>query len=333
MRKIVSFQEIRGIAILLIVFHHYLNLDNSMLGCIGVSVFFMMTGYLSIYTDSYDGKEYHFKEHMKRLLHKIKKFYPLHMLTLILSLPLSMHIIHDEYPILKFASNVFLVQAWIPDEKFYYGFNGVSWFLSALYFFYMVEPFLVKLIKNLTFLQLKICICCIITFFIIYCFLIRKLEYAYYMSYIFPMARCLDCLIGMCICEYGKYKCSMKMMNNKYITLALLSIVIFDMCLVKAAALSKCVGGEYIFNSACWIIPHSVLLFICGKEKLAFESKILIFIGDISMELFLIHKIVYRYLLCFFEMLGVQVNNMVTLLFAVFGSMISAYFLKKYLKI
>lgn len=246
MRKIVSFQEIRGIAILLIVLHHYLNWDNSMLGYIGVSIFFIMTGYLSIYTDSYDGKEYHFKEHMKRLLHKIKKFYPLHMLTLILSLPLSMHIIHEEYPILKFASNVFLVQSWIPDKAFYFEFNGVSWFLSVLYFFYMVEPFLVKLIKNLTFLQLKICICCIPAFLVIYCFLIRNLEYAYWMSYIFPMARCLDCLMGMCICEYGKNKCSIKMTNRKYITLALLGIVIFDMCLVKADSLIQCAWGGII---------------------------------------------------------------------------------------
>jgi peptidoglycan/LPS O-acetylase OafA/YrhL len=44
--------------------------------------------------------------------------------------------------LLKFASNLLLLQAWLAPAKYFFSFNGVSWSLSVEAFFYAVFPFL-----------------------------------------------------------------------------------------------------------------------------------------------------------------------------------------------
>ncbi len=45
--------------------------------------------------------------------------------------------------------NLFLLQAWVPDEKVYFGLNTVSWSLSCEAFFYVIFPFVLRAIERL----------------------------------------------------------------------------------------------------------------------------------------------------------------------------------------
>ena len=44
--------------------------------------------------------------------------------------------------------NLTFLQAWTPNEDFVYSFNGVSWFLSALFFCYLLTPVMIRVLKR-----------------------------------------------------------------------------------------------------------------------------------------------------------------------------------------
>lgn len=92
----------------------------------------------------------------------IKKFYPLHILMLILCVLLDLltfYVKHDYSKSLtlisKFLVDGILVQAFIPKDDWYFSLNGVSWYLSATAFFYIIFiPVFYKL-KNMQQSNLK----------------------------------------------------------------------------------------------------------------------------------------------------------------------------------
>ena len=89
---IISLQGLRGYAICLIYISHCnLMLNGSgrnvtdYLGALGVSIFIMLSGYLSVFHCRVN-KNSDIKSYFKR---KFLKFYPLHIIALLVDLPLA----------------------------------------------------------------------------------------------------------------------------------------------------------------------------------------------------------------------------------------------------
>ena len=89
---IINLQGLRGYAICLIFISHcnlMLNGDGrnvtDYLGALGVSVFIMLSGYFSVFHCRVN-KNSDIKSYFKR---KFLKFYPLHIITLLVALPLA----------------------------------------------------------------------------------------------------------------------------------------------------------------------------------------------------------------------------------------------------
>lgn len=145
MKKIQSFQALRGFAFLLIFLSHSFN-RLGWWGASGVSLFIILSGFLEglKYTDN----EYPLlKDYLKR---KIQAIYPLHIVTLVLSIPLSIGILKEsgilKYMI-KLVINALMLQSWFPMEGIYFSFNAVSWYLSLVFFFAACAPLLVRKIS------------------------------------------------------------------------------------------------------------------------------------------------------------------------------------------
>lgn len=104
---------------------------------LGVSGFIVLSGFLN-------GKIYRTRISRVRLgdmaaltWKRIKRFYPLHFFLLLLLLPgagIYNAATWGTEKTLRLLTNLTLTQSWVNDSSFYFGFNGVTWFLSVYIF-------------------------------------------------------------------------------------------------------------------------------------------------------------------------------------------------------
>lgn len=152
-----SLQIIRAFAILGIMSSHC---EVTFLGSWGVSVFFILSGFVHAYVYYDRNINSDLKESVIFSIEKVAKLYPLHILMTIFAVILSVKDLMCHYifkrVVLYMAQlffSIFLIQAWFPSILIYFSMNTVSWYLSVTLFIYLVFPLIlnkiVKKIKNI----------------------------------------------------------------------------------------------------------------------------------------------------------------------------------------
>lgn len=128
---------------LLIVWHHMPGVEGRLheFGFSAVSFFFILSGYLSLNSNTSNPKIYYTR--------KFFRIFPVYWMALLIALV-------ETVPIRSFwkiqnvddiLMHVFLLQAWSDNPQNYY-LNAPMWFLSALLFFYILLPWLQTLLKR-----------------------------------------------------------------------------------------------------------------------------------------------------------------------------------------
>lgn len=130
--KVEVLQGLRGVAFLLIYISHCDIIKNcydinmfTWLGALGVEIFLILSGYLKGY--SYlikSGRPVY--NNLTVLASKVKKVGPLHIITLILSLPLSIGFLISIKGIMCLGINALMLQSYIPKSSVYFSYNAVS---------------------------------------------------------------------------------------------------------------------------------------------------------------------------------------------------------------
>ncbi len=306
MKRIYSLQGLRAAAFLLIFLGHcnFFGLAGA-----GVSVFFVLSGFLMVY--NYFGKELgtvSIKSNFYNAVKKISKLYPLHLIMLFPMLVLALYTLLKDFSLLGFlkeiilplTSNLLLVQSWIPIRSYYFGFNGVAWYLSVTLFLYFVFPWFLKKIK--TGCSKKKAVVLIVAVFVVQILSAigfeRLLpEQTNWFTYIFPIYRAGDFFAGACLgyiflsenkkAESGKFKATV---------IEILAILFFaGICAVeKYVALPESLKYSVVF------LPGSMLLvYVLAKEKGAISSflslKPVVEFGNLSTYTFLIHQVIINY--------------------------------------
>ncbi len=154
MKKIVSLQALRGLCYIGIFLFH-VGYEN-LYGHISVSVFFILSGFMSIYTYKNKDEKLTFKNSFKYAVSRIKKIYLLHLITtlIIFILDLFSFIEYHEsfsplYDLLtKLVANLTLAKALIPSFALGTSLNGVSWFLATSFFIYLTAPYLIRFVNK-----------------------------------------------------------------------------------------------------------------------------------------------------------------------------------------
>lgn len=309
--RINSLQVVKALAFLEIFIKHC---GGSVSGAFGVSVFLVLSGFLMF--KSYHERELgcSLKESICFSIGKIKKLYPLHIITMILAILLVLREIFYNYSCkatfdfaTKILLNITLLQSWIPSSVYYFSFNGVAWYLSVCCLLYAAFPFILKVIKKT---NIKACIAAVVLFFSIQIFVGVFLktaaswtDSAYFFSkwitYIFPFARLGDFVIGCCL---GKVFLNYEFKMGTFIS-TFLEIITFLLAITAEYIYVKEKGalGSSYFKYTAIFTPVSlflVLLFAINKGLIsrALTCKPLIFLGDISAYTFFIHQIVIRYI-------------------------------------
>ncbi|MBP5670059.1 MAG: acyltransferase [Lachnospiraceae bacterium] len=308
--KIMSLQGVRAMAFLGIFSSH---VGLSQLGPWGVSVFLILSGFLLAYTGYDKAWDQSFGGSARYSLEKIRKLYPLHVLTLLIALAvelwpmLSDHVWKD-IAILggKAFLNAALLHAWVPSAEVYFSLNGVSWYLSVCLFLYFIFPFVMKRLKRSDAKKLLMVAILVYLAQVFIAVLTRHVEIPHWrfygfqkwLTYICPLFRLGDLVIGGCVgCVCARRmaeKVEMKRMTATILEVVVIFLVV--LCQFLFVHQVRYFGTEW-FRYSMLFAPTSVALVFLAAQGSGWISKVmclkpLVYLGNLSGYAFLIHTVV-----------------------------------------
>lgn len=341
--KMNQFQGLRALAIIAIFISHTWLGPFGALGAFGVSIFFVLSGFLMMY--NYYPRENDPKFGLAFVWKKVKKLYPLHIVFMLVGLFYCL--LSDPQSIggaLKaIPFHVLLVQVWIPYPKIYATLNGVSWYLSASAFLYFCFPIILKIFKKFSIKKTHIYRIFFIS--IVLEVIISYISYQYlnidknspfsvqWLTYYFPLTRLIDFIVG---CSLG-YLFLIKPTSNKnklYFYFNELLIVIFIALALLIYWSGKTIfGTEYIKYTLLFLpITISLIWFVANNQgfyKLLLETKLLVQIGNDSPYIFLIHLQVIKFSLAFFNKVLSYISNYIVIFIAIIATYVFVLLWKK----
>ena len=309
--QIQSFQGLRAIAILLILFSHlatYIpSLQTMGLGVNGVSIFIMLSGFCSYY--AYENKWLtlpSFSDTTAYLKKKLKKFYPLHLFTFLLVIPIEFVTINaimtgvslsERLCVLaqRGAANLLLIQSFIPYQDIYFSFNQTSWYLSDTLFFCLCTPIVLFLIQKLTVKKLWAGFGILFMLQIFISTFFAPTAYAHAFLYISPLYRVLEYVQG-CLLARLFLQAPKLLQSKRSCTIA--EVVSSGLFLGFILLYPQLPAG---FSYSVIYIPFTAFLlwsfaFDGGTLSKLLSTAPFRFIGNISFEIFLVHLVVFRYM-------------------------------------
>lgn len=355
--RIDSLQGIRAIAFLGIFLFHSGAAVFAAGGTWGVSVFLVLSGFLMVYSyyDSERIDQHGFFYSIRFGIKKIMRLYPLHIAMLLLALPLL--ILKDQGlplterildPAGKFVIDTALLQSWVPDNDIYFSLNGVSWYLSTALFLYMMFPLILFFIKKYRGIKTAV-IVILITFglqillafaaYLVQRNLIPKDDLIHWFVYIFPLSRLEDFVIG---CNLGYLFLQRKKTNGngkKQGNLLEFSVIILTViewilyvCLIGIPA--KALSAEnWAGLTVIWTMTSCALVYVFALQKgilsRLLKSRPFVFLGNLSDSCFLIHLMVYTYLMVFEDILFGKTAIVVNIILAFFITIAGSCLWKK----
>lgn len=293
-----SLTGLRAIFAIAILVHHT-TVDGSSLfragGDLAVSFFFILSGfltYLNMTTVSVAGV----KRFMKS---RALTIYPLHWLALFIAVAIGF-MEGKEFVLSHFASNALLLQAWSPLEEVHFSFNSLSWFLSALLFCYILAPVIIAVSQRWK--PLLWIIATLVSAMVFYVARHVSNVDAYYVIYLSPLTRVADFIIGMATAKTFIGIDRSGATRSKFIRRLLPVMEILALTIVILAIIRyPQVNGRYTLASYWWV---PVALFIlatalcdknrCGPLRHIWQSRPMLWIGGLSLSLYLFHQLCYR---------------------------------------
>ena len=188
-------------------------------------------------------------------------------------------------------TNLLLIQSWIPDGRFYFSGNAVSWCLSCLLFYYSILP---PLLRYRTYHKKSYYIllsCGVITYTLALFYIPPKYDHALF--YINPLFRLPDFLIG--IYSYKIYqrlfRCSIHNSIASYLQYGSILILM----LILFTYLAPHMPSKIIYASYYWLpVAVFILIFASTEQQTTsinrfLKTKKLQMLGNLSFVFYMIH--------------------------------------------
>lgn len=206
-----------------------------------------------------------------------------------------------------FVTNLLLLQSWLPWRNGYFSFNAVSWYLSTIAFSYCLFPYiqssLVRNDKKRIYGFARIAIILMVVVAAVLGIGKKSLgwstDFVKWVTYIFPVYRVGDFVAGIAAGFY--FLVQEKSKRKDFVKLSYTGIEIIAVMLIAFQIFLY----DFGFRTTNWTLslfwlPTSItIVYLFAKcrgivsRKIA-EGRILVWLGDISGEAFLIHQIVIK---------------------------------------
>lgn len=333
-KEIYPFYTLRFFFFIAIFVHHCFNLvrvDFLRQPALAVSGFIVLSGYLNayMYLNKY---KLNLKEIFNFTVKRIKKFYLLHIFMLLISVIYTGVFNYSkvsEFVLFfkKLLTNITLTQSWVSDKGFYFGFNGATWFLSTYLFLTIITIPLLHIIKRIKEskhgsikLVLLSLILVISSFAIVYYININNINKEYWI-YIFPPARAIEYSVAMIIGSLAPRNIKPFKGDKPVFT-------IFEICSVLLVALTVInVKNSLILDGRfnIYLMPLLLLFYIFSFQRgyisLLLSNKVTVYLGKISMYMFIVHQpliillsrnvVHYRYLALYMLILTIVFSSLI----------------------
>lgn len=275
-------------------------------GHIGVSFFFVLSGFIlshsygnRLKTKAISWKSFYYS--------RIARIYPLHLLTLAISIALilPMPIYGYNALIQKFGwgitqiitmLNIGLFQSFVPSSYTFFAFNGLSWSLSAEVFFYLCFPLLI-----LQSSRTLIAICTLLLSLLLFSYKYLDINHItwlqgdrlppeFFIFYIFPLFRLPDFIIGILAHRYMKKYIDKN--SAPSITVSTMLQLFSLALLVFSITQRNNIGFPWRWD-LFYIIPMAGVIMSCALENglvsRLLSQKAFVFLGEISFSFYLLH--------------------------------------------
>ncbi len=281
---------------------------------VGHAFFIILSGFILMYV--YENRLiYETITKREFFIKRLIRVYPLHLITLILSIFFVINEINNNFLIFisKFLVNFFLVQAFIPFNEVYFSFNGVSWNVSVLLFCYFIFPFIVPLLSRINLRKFTyFIIAVVIIIFTLMLFVPLKFHHALF--YISPFLRVLDFIFGIYLFKVSQFYLKREYNHDVMEIISLLLFFIFFIL----ANLFPDNFLPFAYSIYFWI-PLGALILIFNDEKgiisnKIFKKPIFISLGALSYPFYMWHQLFIR----FFERFDFNLSKSGRLIFLFF---------------
>ncbi len=296
-QRLISIQALRGFAILLIVVSHVVGHVFDFGGELGVCFFFVMSGFVISMANEEKLATGQFAT-MRFLVRQLRKFYPLLLLSVLFFVFAYRH---AGYPIDydRLLTNLLLIQTWFCSEHLVFSYVGSSWFLCDILVFYLFFKALNRLVMDMSVKTLILT--CVIVMAIYFPFVVWiPSERFNYTLYSFPIFRLIDCCLGIVLYRFASSSCGTKLFGKpclKSFGFQCLGLLL----LFSSFCLSYLAYRDVLsvnFRGVCFFWPFVILFMLLTmaieRSRPSFFSipavKALVYLGDISMEIFLTHE-------------------------------------------
>ena len=303
--RLESLNFVRTLAFLGVLSYH---MNLTMAGAWSVTVFFVLSGFLLTYNyfDRPMEDPPTLKGGLRFSMGKIKKLYPLHLLSLAVPLSISLfgilthRAIADKFYLARVLANALLLQSLVPDQEWYFAFNAQSWYLSATMFIYICFPFILRRVKKLRsrrhalavligLVLFQGCAVKILTGFI------TKQYFSGWLGYIFPGTRAVDFSVGCCA-AYLFINRGERKLSPGLATVTELMVLAVNVG-VELLYKNNCIP-KYLRNSTAYIIPAVLLVYVFalaeGYISRLTANKVTAFLARHSSNMYLIHAAVIQ---------------------------------------
>ena len=278
---IATLQSLRFIFMMMIFMSHFAYRDIRAFdagGDCGVAFFFMLSGFVCSLGYGHRLREGTFS-YGGFIWKRFRKLYPLHLLCLLFYLVVS----HSPLD-LKVLLNILLLQSWVPDADWYFSCNSVSWFLSSLLFCYLVFPWAYRHLSK--YLTLAIFIAYIVVYWL------TPYDRVNAVLYVFPAVRFVDFYIGMLLSRL--YEEKGKLPFSGWIEPLLVAVLLVTLFVYPFTDAKLRNAPLY------WLVLIPLILFFAQEKGIVsrlLKTKSMLFLGSLTMPLFLTHQMLIGILL------------------------------------
>lgn len=282
-----NLQVLRSIGAIMIFIHHFgFNEPISRsIGDFAVAIFMMLSGF--VLCAAHQEKYVKTKSHptIKYFIcTRILKIYPLYFVSLLVML----YLYRFEGNPVAIILDLLLLQSWIPNSEYYFSGNAPAWFLSSIFFSYLIFFPFIKLITGKSRIIKYVVIGSIYTVYLLLVLTIPS-QWVTAIIYINPVMQSACFILGIILWQlYNK----VKSYNVNYISVlvAVLVCVIFDIIAIKYN-----IPERFTLAIWWWFPASTLILSLSMTDRLnniiskILKNKHILAFGNASFSFYLIH--------------------------------------------